>query len=89
MYYAYVLYSEKFDRIYIGQTNDYKKRLVRHNSGKHRYTKRYIPWIIIHLEEFKTRSEAMKREKELKTHQGRKYIRKKLLNGRVRQLPDL
>ena len=88
MYYVYVLYSKKYDKIYVGQTNNYEGRLVQHNSGRHRYTKRYIPWIIIYTEEFKTRAEAMKREKELKSHQGRKFIREKLLNGRVRQLPD-
>ena len=39
-------------------------------------------------EHFQTRAEAMKREKELKSHKGRDFIRKELLNGRVRQLPD-
>ena len=88
MYYVYVLYSVKYDKIYIGQTNNVKKRLIEHNSGKHRYTKRYTPWQVIHTEKFNTRAEVMKREKQLKSHQGRKYIREELLNGRVRQLPD-
>ncbi len=88
MFFVYVLYSVKFDKIYIGHTSDIEKRLLQHNSGKHRYTKRYIPWIIIYFEKFDTRAEAMKREKELKSHQGRKFIREQLLNGRVRQLPD-
>jgi len=85
---VYVLYSSKYDQIYIGQTDDLKDRLERHNTGKSRYTKRYIPWELIYFEEYETRSEAMKREKELKTHRGRDYIRKTFFNGRVRQLPD-
>ncbi|MFH1525997.1 MAG: GIY-YIG nuclease family protein [Bacteroidota bacterium] len=87
-YYTYVLYSSNFDKIYIGQTSDIIKRLPQHNAGLSKHTKKYRPWEIIHTEEFSTRSEAMKREKELKSHQGRNFIRKTLLNGRVRRLPD-
>ena len=88
VYKAYVLYSSKFDEIYIGQTNDLEYRLEKHNSGKSRYTKRYIPWEVVYFEEFETRTEAMKSEKELKSHKGREFIRKEILNGRVRQSPD-
>ena len=63
MYYVYVLYSVKYDKIYIGQTNNVERRLTGHNSGKHRYTKRYIPWQVIHTEKFNTRAEAITREK--------------------------
>ena len=85
---VYVLYSPNYDKIYIGQTNSLKLRLEEHNSGNSRYAKRYIPWKLVHYEKFATRSEAMKREKELKSHRGRDYIRKNFLSGRVRQLPD-
>ena len=88
MFYTYILYSPKFDRIYVGQTNNIRNRIDRHNSGKVKSTKAYTSWKLIHYEKFETRSEAMKREKELKSHKGRDYIRKTLLNGRVRQLPD-
>ena len=88
MYYVYVLYSFRFDRIYIGHTNNLRLRLERHNSGKVKSTKAYIPWELVHYEKFATRLEAKKREKELKSHKGRDYIRKNLLNGRVRQLLD-
>ena len=88
MFTTYVLYSRKYDKIYVGQTSDLERRIEQHNSGKHRYTKRYIPWQVIYTEQFQTRSEAMIREKELKSHQGRNFIRNKLLNGGVRHLPD-
>ena len=88
MFTPYVLYSSKFDKIYVGQTSDLSRRIVQHNLGKHRYTKRYVPWKILYTEKFKTRAEAMKREKELKSHQGRNFIRSELLNGGVRQSPD-
>jgi len=79
MFYTYVLYSEQFDRIYVGQTNNLQIRLDKHNSSKVRSTKPYIPWVMIYYEKFQTRSEAMKREKELKSHHGRKFIRKNFL----------
>ncbi len=74
MYSTYVLYSKKFNKIYIGQTNDVERRLTEHNSGNHRYTKRYIPWSVIYTEKFNTRAEAMQREKELKSQKGREFI---------------
>jgi len=86
-FYTYVLYSENFNKIYIGQSLDLQKRLFEHNTGMSKYTKRYLPWKIILKEEFKSRSEAMKREKELKSQKGREYIWN-LINGGVRQLTD-
>ena len=88
MFYTYVLYSVKFDKLYVGQTNFLQMRLEEHNRGLSNFTKRYKPWQLIHYEEFKTRSEAMKREKELKSHKGRDFIRTHFLNGRFRQMPD-
>ena len=72
---VYVIYSTKFDRLYIGQTSDISKRLIQHNSGLSKSTKHYVPWKVIYNEELKTRSESMKREKELKSHKGRDFIR--------------
>jgi len=88
MYYTYVLYSPSYNQIYIGHTNNLKLRFQQHNDGLSKSTKRYVPWELIHYEEFETRAEAMKREKELKSHRGRNYIREILLNGGVRRLPD-
>ena len=80
MYFAYVLYSEDYDRLYIGQTNDLVNRLEAHNNEQVRSTKAYTPWKLIHFEEFKTRSDAMQREKELKSHKGRLFIRSRFLS---------
>ena len=76
MYYTYVLYSKKFDKIYVGYSADLTHRLVTHNSAENTgWTKRSQPWEIIHSEEFETRAEAMKREKQLKSSRGRSFIR--------------
>ena len=74
MYTVYIIYSEKFDRNYIGQTDNIDIRLERHNSGTVKSTKAYTPWKIVHTEEFSTRSEAVRREHEIKKKKSRKYI---------------
>ena len=86
MYYTYVIYSKIYDRIYIGQTSNLENRLTCHNSGKVRSTKHYVPWELVYSEQFTSRSDAMKRELEFKSHKGRDFIRQQLV--RVRQLPD-
>ena len=81
MFTVYVLHSTKYDRLYIGQTKDIDRRLIEHNSGLSKSTKHYLPWKLIHTEVFNTRAEAMKREKELKTHAGRNSIRERYLQN--------
>jgi len=80
MFYVYVLYSKNFDRIYIGQTSNISIRIKKHNEGRVKSTKAYIPWEIVYSESYSTRAEAMKREKELKTHRGRDFIKIQILN---------
>jgi len=75
MFSVYVLYSESFNKIYIGQTDNLERRLFEHNNGLlSSYTKRYIPWKIIYTENFISRSEALIREKQLKSQKGREFI---------------
>ena len=58
----------------MGYTENIEKRFAEHNSGKCKYTSGRMPWEIIHTEEFMEKSNAMKREKFLKSGQGRKYL---------------
>ncbi|HBK71487.1 MAG TPA: endonuclease [Flavobacteriaceae bacterium] len=74
MFYVYVLYSLKFNRRYTGLAADIERRLLEHNNCKNRSTKAYVPWKLIYIEEFKTRIEARKREKYLKSGIGREFI---------------
>lgn len=66
MYYVYILYSENHDKYYIGQTNDVKARLERHNNGLENFTSKYIPWILVRFITKTTRAEAVVLEKKLK-----------------------
>ncbi|PIY95941.1 MAG: endonuclease [Candidatus Kerfeldbacteria bacterium CG_4_10_14_0_8_um_filter_42_10] len=78
MYFVYVIKSIKYLSRYIGSTDNVDKRVNEHNNGKCRYTKGRMPWTLIYKEEFNNRSEAMKRDKFLKSGQGRKYLDDKL-----------
>jgi len=60
---------------YVGMTNNLTRRLSEHNSSKHFYTKRYVPWIMIYHEQYDNLTEATKREKQLKTSSGRKLLK--------------
>ena len=76
MFTTYVLYSEKYDKIYIGYTSNLQQRLLSHNElATKGWTIKFRPWKIIYKEKFETKSEAMKREKQLKSYQGRTFIR--------------
>ena len=80
MYIVYVLHSEKFNKIYIGYTSNLEERLLSHNKlGKKGWTVKYRPWELVHKEEFSSKAEAMKREKELKSSRGRNFIRTEIL----------
>ncbi len=75
MFTVYALYSKTYNKIYVGQTEDIQRRLFEHNNGLlSKYTKRYKPWEIIYTESYSTRSETMKREKQLKSQKGREFI---------------
>ncbi len=84
-FYVYVIKNRQKDKIYIGQTSDIENRLKRHNgllpSRGNSYTKiNKGIWEVIYKEEHDIRKEAVRREKYLKTHVGRDWL-KKVLGG--------
>ena len=78
MYYTYVLRSEKDNRLYTGSTNDLRKRLNEHNSGKVSSTKNRGPFELIYYEASPNEQDARAREKYLKTGMGKRYIKNRL-----------
>ena len=75
MYYIYILRSIVVKKSYIGYTNNVEKRLLEHNSGKSIYTRKYRPWRIIYVEDFLNETDAILREKYLKSRAGRKKMK--------------
>ncbi|MDO8269107.1 MAG: GIY-YIG nuclease family protein [Candidatus Levybacteria bacterium] len=69
MYYLYILKNQT-GKYYIGSTINVSERLKRHNSGGSNWTSKYKPWDLVYIEEFGTKSEAIKREKVVKSYKG-------------------
>ena len=81
MYYTYILKSIKYGKYYIGCTSDWGKRLEYHNKGSNKSTKRYRPYKLVYLEKYNTKSEALKRERQIKSYKGGEAF-KKLINNK-------
>ena len=75
MYTVYVLFSKKFNKIYIGYTSDLESRIISHNElGKKGWTLKFRPWTLVYSEEFDTKGKALLKEKQLKSGRGREWI---------------
>lgn len=77
-YYIYVLHSKKDGKNYTGYTNNLKLRLQQHNSGKVESTKHRLPLALIYFEGCLNQQDATHREKYLKTHYGKMFIKNRL-----------
>jgi putative endonuclease len=66
--YVYVLGCRVSGRTltYVGWTTDVRRRLARHNSGAGARFTRGRMWVLLHIERFRTRRQAMRREWQLK-----------------------
>ena len=76
-------YNKKHNKIYLGQTEDVAKRLKLYNSSyfKNSHTSIFDgKWVLVYKEEALNRSDALKREKQLKSCRGREFIRNFLKN---------
>jgi putative endonuclease len=77
MFFVYVLRSERTGRRYLGSCADVQRRFREHNCGASKATKHGVPWRLIHVEEFATRSDAVQRERYFKTGHGRDELDRK------------
>ena len=75
MYYAYILISDKDKGFYYGSTENIETRISRHNAGSVRSTKHRRPLTLHHFEEYKTRSEAVQRERYFKSKAGNIWLK--------------
>ena len=67
MFYVYIVECAD-NTLYCGYTNDLNSRINEHNLGKNgaKYTKTRRPVKLVYFEKFETKSEAMKREYQIK-----------------------
>lgn len=78
MFYTYVLESTKDSNLYIGYTNDLRKRIKEHNEGRVEATRGRNPLKLVYYEACLCEKDAVKREKYLKSGFGRKFLKGRL-----------
>lgn len=66
MFYTYIIRSKKDLDLYIGFTNDLRRRIKEHNLGMALSTKLRRPFELVYYEAYKSEKDARKREKNLK-----------------------
>ena len=76
MYFVYAISSLTRNYIYVGMTKDIEQRVKRHNDGRERTTKPYVPFELIYSEECETRPKARIKEKYWKSGIGKEKLRK-------------
>lgn len=79
-FYVYVLLSEKDNRFYTGYTSNLKNRIKTHNDGKVVSTAGRLPLKLIYWEGCLNQQDATRREKYLKSGNGKIYLKNRLMN---------
>lgn len=79
MFYTYILKSQKNNRLYIGSTDNLKRRFEEHNKGIGGvYTSKNKPFDLIYYEAYMVYTDARASEKFYKTGYGREVLKGKL-----------
>ena len=81
MYYLYILYSAQLDRYCVGSTEDISMRFKEHLWKHKGFTAKAKDWELKYSESFETKSEALKREQQIKKWKSRKLIEKIISSG--------
>jgi putative endonuclease len=75
MYYVYILQSLKDKKLYIGYSENLKRRFAEHQNGEVQSTKPRRPFELIFYEAYKNIADAKRREKYFKTNKGKSSLR--------------
>lgn len=81
MWYVYIIRSIQFpDQEYTGAASDLKKRIAAHNAEESPHTSKFAPWELVWYCAFPNKYLALEFEKYLKSHSGRAFAKKRLIN---------
>ncbi len=78
MFYTYVLRSKKDGKLYVGFTDNLKRRFSEHNGGLVKSTKDRLPFELVYYEACNDKDKALKREKYFKTGFGRRFLKDRI-----------
>ena len=86
---VYILYSETYDKTYVGYTSSLIERFKSHNYLSNKgYTIRFRPWMVSYIEVFENKTDAIKRENWLKSGNGRLFIKNLKSTGFLSAMAD-
>ena len=75
MVYVYILFSEQFDKYYVGQSIDVDNRIYQHNfDDSNSFTSKYRPWKLARSIPLPNRSSALKIERLIKKRKSKSFI---------------
>ena len=86
MFHVYVLRNGE-GRFYVGQTDDLERRIAEHNTSTAFSTRNRGPWQLVHYEEFASRADALKRQRQLKSGRKSQELKRNLAQSPERVLP--
>lgn len=79
MSYVYLIKSLLDGKLYIGCTNDLRRRFAEHNSGRSRATSERCPFVLVYYEAYRSKTDALKRERSIKQFKrGYSLLKKRL-----------
>lgn len=80
-FYTYVLRSKVNGQFYTGATSNLRQRVLQHNSGVVFFTRNKRPLELIYFEGCRSREDAFRRERYLKSGMGKRYLKNRLKGG--------
>ena len=83
MYYVYVIKSSVDNKLYIGSTNDLKRRLSEHNAGQNKSTMHRKPLELVYYEAYRSKLDSLERERKLKRFNNSYTELKKRINRSI------
>ena len=77
---VYILFSSTKNKFYIGYTSELEERIIRHNQKSKGFTGNTNDWKIFYTENYTTKSEALLREKQIKSWKSKIKIQELIAN---------
>ncbi len=78
--YTCILYSQKVDKFYVGQTENIIKRVQDHRAGLSKWTSKSDDWILVYSIELNSRKDSIKLEKKIKKRGASRWLNNENLN---------
>jgi putative endonuclease len=71
---VYILQSLRDGSFYVGYTSFLILRFREHQEGKSHHTSKRLPYVVRYVEVFNNKTDALKRERQIKKRKSRAYI---------------